>query len=389
MPNDLERDLRRLLGGAETGPDAATTARARAAALGAAPVVDAGAARRRGGRLVTTAVALSLIGLGSAAAVVLARTGALHDRLVGDHPRQLPHSQPSPAPELRVPPGTRAIAVSAGGRTWIATRAGVEASALPSRAVAASPLGNYLAVGLGDALVALSTSHTAHVWSHAEAGPVITATWAPDGLRIAYVAAGRNGPVVHIVYGSGRDDVAVAAGRPVPIAWRADALAIAYAGPGGHTVIDDFGHDRSTEVTPPAGCRALPVRALAFAPAFDRLAGIAADGAVFVVDQDHPGRDACLGGRVTAIAWVGTRLALAGDGAIRLIDPRTGAGRTWLPVKASVVAITTGPAPGQIAFATESAGSVTVWTATTGSGRPRPAGHVPAGAGSAVTLVWR
>lgn len=389
MPEELEQRLRDALAGDTASPTDEATERGRRAALVAAPAAPARTRRGWVRPLIIIPFACVLVA-GAVAAGLIARTGLIHDHLAASTGVSTGHNRPPMKPSLVLPTGSKAIAVSMRGQTWLVSRAGVRLTGLPSPAVSLSPLANYAAVGLGTSLVALSTD--GHVWTLHVHGRVVSTSWAPDGLRIAYIVQGASGDVAHVIYGSGSHDVVVGPVQSVPIAWRADALAFAYISPGGHVVADDLSRARSSELLPPPGCRAAPVRDLAYAPEFDKIAGIAANGAVFVLDQDHPAKDLCVPAAASAIVWVSDQtLALAQGSAWDRLDAAGGdrAPSPWFTAPGAVVAAAPGPRLGQFVFAAAAGRWVQILTLSGGGRRtPRVVGTLR-GAGGPIALSWR
>src|SRR5262249_28623731 len=137
---------------------------------------------------------------------------------------------------------------------------------------------------------------------------------------------------LHVIYGNGRNDATIDRSvRAVRPSWRADSLALAYAGAGGKAIVYDLSHERRS-----ISGNTAPVTHLAFAPSGKTLAIATPDSAL-------------LGGKkiakepVGALGWLRGRLAVAtpgpGSGVIRLFSP-DGASRGSYAAQGSVVAVT-------------------------------------------------
>jgi hypothetical protein len=301
MSSDLERRLSRALRELPA-PARDATERARRAALA---VLPRSARRYRFGSRRTLVVAGATLALLGAGAAALAAIGV--EVRLGPPKRQ---QRPPSGQLLELPRGAHGFAVFSGGKLWLTTRAGVRIQGLGVSAVSLSPRARYVAVGLGRQLVAMAPSGR-HAWARTTRGRILSAAWSPDGLKIAYVvervsarAAHRN--ELRLIEGDGDHDrlldVGVAA---VPPAWRADSLALAYAGVGGRAIVYDLGHLSrklvQTRCTSPGR-----VRALAFAPVGRKLA-IATTSAVVVAAQGaRPAACDLLpeGRLLTGIAWL-------------------------------------------------------------------------------------
>ena len=216
----MSDELEQRLGAAFRGlpkPTRDASSRARAGAL-AVLAPD----RRRSHVGLAIAIAAFAFALGAGAAA-LAATGNLHVKLGSPtkHERQTPV-------RLSVPPGTRGIAVVAGGRLWLATIGGLRIEGLPVSAAELSPRALYAVVGIGSSLVALAPGGR-RAWVHPTSGRVLAAAWSPDGLKIAYLVRQPGGDELHMIEGDGSPDRLLARGvRSVRPSWRADSLAIAY-----------------------------------------------------------------------------------------------------------------------------------------------------------------
>jgi len=255
MPAELEQRLRATFGRLPK-PGREATARARAASLGA--LGPTAARRSRGGLLILVFGVAFLVGAGAAA---LAATGKLH---VDIGARNL--SSPPVVSRLSVPPKTHGIAVVAGGRLWLATRAGLRIEGMPATTAELSPRALYAVVGVGSSLVALAPGQRL-AWTQPTGGPVLAAAWAPDGLKIAYVVRAKGVNQLRLIEGDGDHDRlldrGVAAAKP---GWRSNSLAIFYRTAHGRNATFDLFHNRRV-----LGARSVPgsVRAHARSPRGD------------------------------------------------------------------------------------------------------------------------
>jgi hypothetical protein len=237
----------------------------------------------------------AVIVLLAVAAGSLAAAGALHVRF-GHAPRQRHVTQ---AHALILPPGANGISAVVGGRLSVVTRSGFRLQGLPVSAAALSPHALYVAAGVGGSLVAIKPSGRT-AWSHRVGGTVVAIAWAPDGLRIAYVVRTAHRLALRVIWGNGTHDRAIE--RPVRAvrpSWRADSLAFAYVGAGGHAVVYDIGHESRGVVG-----SAAPVTRLAFAPA-GRLLLVATPASVLL------GGKTVATGEVEALGWFHGRPAAA------------------------------------------------------------------------------
>jgi hypothetical protein len=242
------------------------------------------AAPRRGLRTAVLAFA-AIVVLLVIAAGSLAAAGALHVSL-GAKPK--PH--PSTA-QLTLPPDANGVAAIVGGRLSVATKDGLGLQGRPVSAAALSPRALYVAAGIGNSLVAMAPNG-GRAWSHPAGGKVVAIAWAPDGFRIAYVVHAGRRFVLHVIYGNGIHDTTVDHSvRAVRPSWRADSLAFAYVGGGGHAVVYDLGH-LSRDVVGAAA----PVTHLAFAPTGRALLLATPDSAIVAGKK-------VAAGHVEAIGW--------------------------------------------------------------------------------------
>src|SRR5262245_52577502 len=263
MSSDLERRLEGMLVEApEPDPGAGEEAlhRALRALRPAAPA-------RRGLRaavlVFAAAVVLLVIAAGS-----LAAAGALHVSF-GAKPKHAP----APTP-LSLPKDANGIAAIVDGRLSVVTKDGFRLQTRAS-AAALSPHALYIAAGIGNSLVAMAPSGR-RAWSHDAHGRVVAIAWAPDGLEIAYVVRSHGRLALHVIYGNGRNDATIDRSvRAVRPSWRADSLALAYAGAGGKAIVYDLSHERRS-----ISGNTAPVTHLAFAPSGKTLAIATPDSAL-------------------------------------------------------------------------------------------------------------
>jgi hypothetical protein len=288
MSSELERRLEGLLAAAPE-PDAGAGEEALHRALRA--LQPAGQPRRglRTAVLVfAAAVVLLVIAAGS-----LAAAGALHVTFgTKSKPR------PATTTQLALPKGANGIAAIVDGRLSVATKGGFRLQGLSATAAALSPHALYIAAGIGDSLVAMAPDGR-RAWSHPAGGKVVAIAWAPDGLRIAYVARTGRRLALHVIYGNGRKDTLIdRAVRSVEPSWRADSLAFAYVGAGGKAIVYDLGHQSRKVGT------ATPITHVAFAPVGRRLL-VATPGSALI------GWKTVATGEIEAIGWFHGRPAVA------------------------------------------------------------------------------
>jgi len=228
------------------------------------------------------------------AAGSLAAAGALHVSF-GQKARQ----RPVTTTQLLRPRDANGIAAIVDGRLSVAIKGGFRIEGLTASTVALSPHAWYVAAGIGHSLVAMAPDRRT-AWSHPVGGEVVAIAWAPDGLRVAYVVRHGHRFALRAIYGNGTHDALIDRSvRPVRPSWRADSLAFAYVGGGGHAVVYDLGHQRHSVVG-----AAAPVTHLAFAPA-GRALLVATPGSA-VVDGKT-----VASGEVEAIGWFHTRATVA------------------------------------------------------------------------------
>jgi hypothetical protein len=293
MSSELERRLEGMLASAPE-PDPGAEEKALHRALRALRPV---AAPRRGMRTAVLvfagAVVLLVIAAGS-----LAAAGALHVSL-GTKPKRPPVPKP-----LSLPHGANGIVAIVDGRLSVVTRGGFRIEGLTASAAALSPHAKYIAVGKGRSLVALAPNGR-RAWSHPAGGTVVAIAWRPDGLQVAYIVRDGRRFSLHTIYGNGKrgtDTVIDRSVRAITPSWRADSLALAYVGAGGHEVVYDLAHKRHRV----AGTAA-PVEQVAFAPRGTALAVATPDSVLL-------GSKRLANGKVEAIGWFKGRLTAAVSG---------------------------------------------------------------------------
>jgi hypothetical protein len=232
MSSELEPRLERLLLEApEPEPGAGEEALHRALRA----LQPAQSARRgiRTAVLVFAAVAV-LLGI---AAGSLAAAGALHVS-IGHKAKQR-----AVVTQLVLPRDTNGIAAIVDGRLSVAVKGGFRLQTAAT-AVALSPHALYVAAGIGHSLVAMAPSGR-RAWSHPVRGRVVAISWAPNGLRIAYVVRAGRRLALHLIYGNGKNDRTIDRSVRLPHpSWRADSLAVAYVGEGGKGIVYDLAHER-------------------------------------------------------------------------------------------------------------------------------------------------
>jgi hypothetical protein len=228
MPAELEKQLRAGFGRLPK-PTREVSARARSAALAALGPSN----RRSRGWLLLVAFAVAFV-LGAGAAA-LAATGNLHVRIGA----RMKPARPIPT-RLSVPPGSHGVAVVAGGKLWLATRRGLRIEGMPVSTAELSPRALYAVVGIGSSLVTLAPGNR-RPWVQKTNGRVVSASWSPDGLKIAYVVARPGADELHVIEGDGSPDrLLVRRVRPVRPSWRTDSLAVAYVDSRGRAAVFDL-----------------------------------------------------------------------------------------------------------------------------------------------------
>jgi hypothetical protein len=300
MSSGLETRLRDLLARL---PSATTSVEDHALAAAMASLPDVESRRRRPLRTALLAVAGAACVL-AVSAGALAAAGALHVSLGGSH--ALTRGRQGVVPRLVVPRGAHGIAAVVDGRLWLTSRGGLRIEDLPVHSAALSPHALYVAAGIGDSLVVMSPNGT-RAWSHPAGGRVVAIAWAPSGLRIAYVVQrGSGGTELRTIEGDGdHDRLLDAAVRRVTPTWRADALAVAYVGAGGHAVVYDLAQ-RAHHLVPNGPVT--DATRISFAPRGRRLA-VASDRHLWI---SGTGRVPAFGpGSIAGIAWAGDDVAIA------------------------------------------------------------------------------
>jgi hypothetical protein len=289
MSTELEQRLQSMLADAPE-PEAGAGEEALHRALRALhPATPA----HRGFRTVGVAIAATVVLL-AVAAGSLAEAGALH---VTFGPKKKP---PHPSTtQLALPKGENGVAAIIDRRLSAVTKGGFSVQGLRASAAALSPNAVYVAAGVGRSIVAMKPNGD-QVWSHPAGGNVVAIAWAPDAIRIAYVARSGRRFVLHVIWGTGTHDTVIdRSARPVRPSWRADNLALAYVGAGGKAIVYDIGHRTHTVFG-----SAAPVIHLAFAPVGKTLL-VATPGAALL------GGKTVASGDIEAIGWLGDHAAVA------------------------------------------------------------------------------
>ena len=344
MSRELESRLERAFADL---PEAAPEAEERAsrAALAALPQAAPGPARgrrRRGGAAGAAIGALLLVGLRATGTIHL-QVGA---RARADRPASL-------APRLLVPPG------ATGSQPWSTAGSGSRLGAESVSKGCRSPR--------PDSRRTRSTSVSGSAarssrWRRPAGSPglmrqavqVVGVAWAPDGLRVAYVVHVGKRYELRLIEGDGDHDRLVDRSvRPARPAWRADSLALAYVGAGGHPVVLDLGHDSRRVLGRGCGSAsqvAFSLRGNHVAAATDQ--GLAIDGSC------RRG-----GAAVDALGWLGPADLVTARSRSRAVLERNAAGR------ARAATPSTACAPGRVeALATWSAANGVAVATTGGAG---------------------
>src|ERR671936_1855623 len=305
MSAELEQQLRQAFARLPK-PNRDASARARSAALAALGPTHRSS---RGGLVLVAFAVVCAIGAGAAA---LAATGNLRVTIGAKHARV-----PAVPTRLSVPPGSHGLAVVAGGKLWLATRAGLRIEGMPVSAAELSPRALYAVAGIGSSLVTLAPGHR-RPWVHQTGGRVVAVSWSPDGLKIAYVVARPGGDELRLIEGDGAPDRLlvrrVAAAKP---SWRPDSLAVAYVDPRGRAAVYDLGAS-TTRTFDTRRCGG-PARMVAYSPRGKRLAVAGTSGVALIERWDYP--FACVGFRralgMNGLAWLSAETLLTGDNLLR------------------------------------------------------------------------
>jgi hypothetical protein len=280
MSSDLERQLEGLLAEAPE-PDPGAGEEALHRALRALHPV---APPRRGLRTAVLVFAAAAVLLAIAAGS-LATAGKLHVSF-GTKAKH----RPATRTPLTLPRGTNGIAALVDGRLSVVIKGGFRLQVVAT-AAAISPHALYVAAGIGHSLVAMAPDGRT-AWSRPTRGRVVAIAWAPEGNRIAYVVRGGHGLALHVIYGNGRNDMTIDQSvRAVRPSLRADSLAFACVGAGGHAVVYDIGHERHGVVGSVSS-----VTHVAFAPSGKTLA-LATPGSASV------GGKTVATGEIEALGW--------------------------------------------------------------------------------------
>jgi hypothetical protein len=314
MSIDLDARLRRLLSAPASSGDAEERGLRRA--LAALPAAER---PRHRVRALTLALAATVAVL-TVAAGALAAAGALHVSL-GRTPKASSHAT---AARLALQPGLNGIAAVIDGRLWLTTRGGTRIEGLPVASAELSPHALFVGAGIGHTLVVMAPNGQ-RAWAHATRGEVTAISWSPNGLLIAYVVHTGGGFELRMIEGDGDHDRLIDPSvRSVRPSWRADGLALAYVGAGGHAVVYDLAH-RSRSVASTAD----GATAVAYAPDGASLAIMSSHRLWVAARAQRPLLVATEKGTLSNIAWTRWALAAAvnqaGDrGFVRLL-PRRGA----------------------------------------------------------------
>jgi hypothetical protein len=299
MSSELERRLEGMLAEAPD-PDPGAGEKALHRSLRA---IQLAPPARHGLRTLVVAFAAALVLLAIAAGS-LAAAGGLHVSF-GTKPKE-----PAARIPLTLPHGANGIAAIADGKLSVVTKSGFRLQGLPVSAATLSPHALYVAAGVGDSLVALRPdAHQA--WSHPAGGRVDAITWAPDGLRIAYLVHHEHDRfpwTLHVIWGNGTHDAVVGRSvNPVRPTWRADSLAVAYVGTDHRPAVYDLTQAAHRVIR----MRRLSggVARLAFAPTGDLLA-INTGRRTILVGRS---RKTVWHGSTEGIGWLDGRLAIAAN----------------------------------------------------------------------------
>lgn len=211
--------------------------------------------------------------------------------------------------QLRLPSGASGIAAVIDGRLWLTMRDGTRIERLPVTTATLSPHALYVAAGIGHSLVAMAPNGR-RAWIHPVAGDVTGIAWAPSGLRIAYVVRTDGHTELRMIEANGlRDRLIDAAAGQAPPSWRADSLALAYVGAGGHAVVYDLAHASRRLVE--TGLCSGRIDKVLFAPSGPLLAAASKSSVYLYPGLDRSARCVGLMGTVIGIAWAGKNIVAA------------------------------------------------------------------------------
>ena len=308
MPDELEERLERTLGELEPGAD--VTERARASALGALPPPRA---RSRKPLVLVAAACVVAFVFGG---VTLAATGGGLPLVGGGSPKHHTRpTQPRTAGGVVLPRGAVAFAAAADGRVWLAASSGTRLHGAHATAYGLSPGAVWSIVGRQGRIDAVGVQQHDRGFSHHVAGRPVAASWAPAGIRIAYVVRTRRGNRLFDIYGNGTHDFPVARGvAPVTPSWRWDSQAFAFITARGRVMVHNA--IAGSTATLPRACGLHHPAAVAYAPFGGLLAIADAAGRVEIVDTMHRGPTHCERGQPgsPSIAWVRPRQVIVGSG---------------------------------------------------------------------------
>ena len=311
MSAELEQQLRQAFARLPK-PNRDASARARSAALAALGPTHRSS---RGGLVLVAFAVVCAIGAGAAA---LAATGNLRVTIGAKHARV-----PAVPTRLSVPPGSHGLAVVAGGKLWLATRAGLRIEGMPVSAAELSPRALYAVAGIGSSLVTLAPGNR-RPWVHQTGGRVVAVSWSPDGLKIAYVVARPGGDELRLIEGDGAPDRLlvrrVAAAKP---SWRPDSLAVGYVDARGRAAVYHLGNS-TTRAFDTRDCGG-SARIVAYAPRGQRLAVAGVSGVSLVQRWDR--RPSCVGFErvigMNGLAWLSGGRLVTSDNPMRGIIARS------------------------------------------------------------------
>jgi hypothetical protein len=230
-PAELERELREV----SLPGEGAARERARREVLAAHAAAPA--RRRPRAAAIATAVVLAAIGASS-----LTRPGQAVGEWLGDRfVQQVVHQPATPRPlprrqtGLDLPTPGRLLVASARG-LWIVDRDGRRTGLGDWTSGTWSPHAYYVAAARGRTLAAVRPDGAVR-WRRTLPARVADPRWSPDGFHIAYRAGDR----LHLIWGNGRNDVALRGeAAPAAPAWRpSDARTVAWARADGTVIVED------------------------------------------------------------------------------------------------------------------------------------------------------